>query len=111
MKNQFYLTELNFAKSKSQIKINDNSRNNAKPLKSNKSFVYKNKASTKYKETILEYLIKEEIQYVDLFKCDEFYQNLNNQNKKDIDKTTSHLIKKKTRIDNLENQIRKVSLD
>ena len=110
MKNQFYLTGLNFVKSKSVNKTKDKSLNRSDSKNTLKSILHKNESFKNYKETMLEFLIKDEIQTVDLFKCEEFYKNLNNKNKKDVNTLISDKSKKKKQIDNLDKQIQKVCL-
>ena len=112
MEKQFYLTEYKFPKSKSQHKLDIKSSNKFLPtLKTNKSFFPINRALDTQKETMLEFLIKEETQYVNLFKCEEYYQNINNQHKNTISKNSSELSKKNKFLQSLESEIQTVSLD
>ena len=60
---------------------------------------------------MLEFLIKEETQYVNLFKCEEYYQNINNQHKNTISINSSELSKKNKFLQSLESEIQTVSLD
>ena len=103
-----YLTQLYFGKSNSQPKVENNSRNRKEKDENNTYFISKNKGFNSCKESMLDYMIQEETQFVDLEKCEEFYKTLNFKKLKQINEISSQNSRKKKYLNEIQKQIEKV---
>jgi hypothetical protein len=109
MKSNLYLTEYNSVRSRSQPKLNEtfsNKRNSI--LYEHKTFRSKVKAFNSIKETMLDYIIKEETEYVDLNKCEKLFRELYYRNKTEMNQLLSEQSNKKQYLENIQSQIEKV---
>jgi hypothetical protein len=113
MKRTLYLTEFKLTKSNSQSLFDKNqSRNKVfSPSNENTFFLAKNKAFKTSKESILDYMIKEETQLMNLNKCEEFYQALNLEKKKVINENSNNYQKKKDYLSKINKHIEDVRYD
>ena len=101
MKNNLYVTQVNFSKTARSKSIVDGVK---KDKKNNSSaYLVKNKGFLKVKKSILEYMMSDQTQYADLDKCEEFYTNY-----KDHNTYKSELSQKKKRLKEMDAMIEKV---
>lgn len=108
MKSTLYLTEYKSVRSRSQPKLNETYINQNNKYLDQKSFQSKNKAFNSIKETMLDYIIKEETEYVDLNKCEKLYRDLYYRNKTEMNQILSEQSRKKQYLESLHNHIEKV---
>lgn len=78
--------------------IEENTLKSEFPSRNNKYF-----NDTKY--SMIEYLINEETQFVDLFKCQEYYEQISHKYHSSYNVNQNDLIKKKNKIKELDNLI------
>ena len=106
MKNNLYVTQVNFRKTARSKSIVDGVK---KDKKNNSSaYLVKNKGFLKVKKSILEYMMSDQTQYADLDKCEEFYEKLFYTNYKDHNTYKSELSQKKKRLKEMDAMIEKV---
>ncbi len=109
MKSNLYLTEYNSVRSRSQPKLNETFINKRNSIKfEQKSFRSKITAFNSIKETMLDFIIKEETEYVDLNKCEKLFRDLYYRNKTEMNQLQSEQSNKKKYLENLQIQIEKV---
>ena len=79
--------------------------------KRNSAFVIKNEKNfNETKKNMIEYLINEETQYIDLYKCRDFYKEISNKHNNLYNINENELMKKKAKINTIDNLIQSVSL-
>lgn len=77
--------------------------------KLNSAFVIKNeKTFNETKKTMIEFLINDETQYVDLFKCHEFYEQMSYKNNNLLNINQNEIKKKRKRLAEIQKVIESV---
>lgn len=106
------LTELNdFRKPTNPRKSTMNTRTSRsiEELKLKSAFVIRNEKNfNETKKTMIEYLVNEETQFVDLFKCHDFYKEISYKHHNLFNSNQSDLKKKKLKLKQLEKNIEEV---
>ena len=112
--NKFWLTDIkDNKKPKDMMKSTINTRNSKSVdlQKKNSAFITKNEKNFfETKKTMIEYLINEETQYIDLFKCQDFYKQIAYKNYNNYNTNQSELKKKRQLINSMDNQIESVNI-
>ena len=106
MENNFYLTQVDIHQRAKSLDISSKSVKNSK----NSAYLAKNKGFYGAKKNMLEYIIREETQYADLEKCEDFYEQLFIKNYQDVNIYTAELNKKKKKLKEIDEIIEKALL-
>lgn len=106
MKNNLYLTQVNFKNSPRSKSMQMGNIKNKKNTSS--AYVTKNTGFFSAKKNMVEYIINDQTQYADLNKCENFYKELFYKNYKEYNSGKSQLSQMHLRSNELDSMIEKV---